>query len=248
MNASTRTGPRSSDASIPKKVLVIDDEPQLRRLLKLTLESEGFAFHEADKGVTGLTEAAFCRPDIVILDLGLPDLPGIEVIKRLREWSSVPILVLSVRVGHLDKIAALDNGAEDYLTKPFDPSELLARIRVLLRRQNQDREPSIFRFGDVQIDLVSHIATKAGQEVPLTNLEYALLGFLVSNHGKIVTHQQILRELWGPRHENQTNYLRVYMRRLRKKLEDNPDDPKYLLTASGFGYRVNFVEPADVAR
>jgi len=228
----------------PAKVLVVDDEPQIRRLLRITLESEGYAVREADLGVTGLTEAAIYRPDLVILDLGLPDLSGIEVLKRMREWSAVPVLILSVRTNQLDKVTALDTGAEDYLTKPFDPGELLARLRVLRRRRQSNDEPSVFSFGTIRVDLVGHIVSKGSREVRLTAMEYALLTMLIANRGKIVTHKHILRELWGPRRENQTNYLRVYMRRLRQKLEDDPNLPRFLLTASGFGYRLNAEDTA----
>jgi two-component system KDP operon response regulator KdpE len=221
------------------KVLVIDDEPQIRRLLRFTLESDGHAVKDADNGQTGLIEAAGWRPEMIILDLGLPDIPGLEVLKRLREWTKVPVLVLSVRTGQFDKVSALDSGADDYLTKPFDSSELLARLRVLSRRQNAAIGSVIIRFGSIEMDLNAHIVRKAGEEVKLTAMEYALLYLLVTNRGKIVMHKNILRELWGPRFESHTNYLRVYIRRLRQKLEDNPEQPKYLVTVSGFGYRLN---------
>ncbi len=189
-----------------------------------------------------MTEAALSRPDLVVLDLGLPDLSGLEVITRLREWSSMPILVLSVRDNQTDKVTALNNGADDYLTKPFDPRELVARLRVLQRRQYSADKPAVVRFGTVQVDLGGHIVTKDNEEVRLTGTEYALLTLLVANRGKIVTHHQILRELWGPRHETHTNYLRVFMTRLRAKLEAEPGRPKYLLTAPGIGYRLNVEE------
>src|ERR1700722_6418377 len=227
-----------SGSSLPK-VLIIDDEPQISRLLKLTLETDGYLVRDADDGRTGLIEAAAFRPDLIILDLGLPDLPGLDVLKRLREWTKVPVLVLSVRTGQFEKVSALDSGADDYLTKPFDSSELLARLRVLSRRQNAAIGSVIIRFGAIEMDLNPHIVRKAGQEVKLTAMEYALLYLLVTNRGKIVMHKNILRELWGPRFESHTNYLRVYIRRLRQKLEDNPDQPKFLVTVSGFGYRLN---------
>jgi two-component system KDP operon response regulator KdpE len=235
--------PVNEASPIRIKALVIDDEPQIRWLLKLTLEAEGYNVRIAELGMAGLTEAAFARPDLIILDLGLPDISGIEVLKRLREWSKVPVLVLSVRSSQLDKITALDSGADDYMTKPFDPSELFARLRVLKRRVLAKDEPAIVRFGAVQVDLNAHIVTKAGREVRLTTKEYALLSVLLTNRGKILTHKHILRELWGPRSENQVNYLRVYMGRLRQKLEDNPNQPKYLITASGFGYRLSADDP-----
>lgn len=220
------------------KVLVVDDEPQIRRLLRLTMEAEGYVVREADTGSAGLTEAAFTRPDVVILDIGLPDMPGTEVLKRLREWSDVPVMVLSVQSGQTDKISALDIGADDYLTKPFDPSELFARLRVLRRRRNQGEEASVVSFGSIQVDLGARVVTKGGREVRLTATEYALLALLVANRGKILTHKHLLRELWGPQREQQTNYLRVYMGRLRQKLEDDPNQPSFLVTASGFGYRL----------
>jgi two-component system KDP operon response regulator KdpE len=226
---------------MPTKVLIIDDEPQIRRLLKIALTSEKYSVAEADRGETGLTEAALFRPDLIVLDLGLPDLSGLEVIKRLREWSDVPVLILSVRSDQVDKITALDGGADDYLTKPFDPSELLARLRVLQRRQHSNDQPAVVRFGAIQVDLSSHIVTREGHEVRLTATEYALLSLLIANRGKIVTHQHVLREIWGPRNEHNTNYLRVFMTRLRAKLEDDPSRPKYFLTSSGIGYRLNAV-------
>jgi two-component system KDP operon response regulator KdpE len=221
------------------KVLVIDDEAQIRRLLRFTLEADGYSVRETDDGRTGIIEAAGYRPDLIILDLGLPDMPGIDVLKRLREWTDVPVIILSVRTGQYDKVSALDSGADDFITKPFDSSELLARLRVLSRRQHSGAGAVVIRLGSVEVDLSAHMVTKNGQEVKLTAMEYALLHLLLTNRGKIVMHKNILRELWGPRFESHTNYLRVYMRRLRQKLEDNPEDPKYLVTVSGFGYRLN---------
>jgi two-component system KDP operon response regulator KdpE len=226
-------------STLMSKVLVIDDEPQIRRLLKFTLETDGYSVREGDDGRTGLIEAAGYRPDLIILDLGLPDMPGIDVLKRLREWTEVPVLILSVHTGQFDKVSALDAGADDYLTKPFDSSELLARLRVLTRRQHSAIGAVVIRLGSISVDLSAHMVTKNGQEVKLTAMEYALLHLLVTNRGKIVMHRNILRELWGPRFESHTNYLRVYMRRLRQKLEDNPEEPKFLVTVSGFGYRLN---------
>jgi two-component system KDP operon response regulator KdpE len=228
-----------SGSVLMPKVLVIDDEPQIRRLLKFTLEAGGHVVKDADSGQSGLIEAAGWRPEIIILDLCLPDIPGLEVLKRLREWTQVPVLVLSVRTGQEEKVSALDSGADDYLTKPFDSSELLARLRVLARRQHSAMDSVVIRFGSIEMDLNAHLVRKEGQEVKLTAMEYALLHLLVTYRGKIVMHKNILRELWGPRFESHTNYLRVYMRRLRQKLEDNPDQPKYLITVSGFGYRLN---------
>jgi two-component system KDP operon response regulator KdpE len=221
------------------KVLIIDDELQIQRLLRITLEAENYVVRQASDGRTGLMEMAAFRPDLVILDLGLPDMPGRDVLTRLREWTAVPVLVLSVRSDQSEKIALLDSGADDYVTKPFDAFELMARLRVFSRRQNAAMEAAIFNFGTIQVDLNGHLVTKRGKEVCLTAMEYALLRLLVVNRGKILMHKHILRALWGPKAESQTNYLRVYMRRLRQKLEDRPDQPVFLATVAGFGYRLN---------
>jgi two-component system KDP operon response regulator KdpE len=219
------------------EVLVIDDEVQIRRLLRVTLESGGFAVRDCDSGQVGLSEIAFRRPDVVVLDLGLPDISGVEVLKRLREWTQVPVLILSVLGHEDDKVAALDAGADDYLTKPFNGREFLARLRVMLRHAKPNDGVSIVKFGAVEVDLARRIATRAGAEVQLTAKEYALLRFLVSHRGKVLTHRQVLRDVWGPKSEEQTHYLRVYMDRLRRKLEDNPKRPRFLKTVLGVGYR-----------
>jgi two-component system KDP operon response regulator KdpE len=223
---------------IKADILVIDDEVQIRRLLRLTLESAGYHVREAETGALGLNEAAVRRPDAVILDLSLPDQSGVEVLRRLREWSQIPVLILSVRGEESDKISILDAGADDYLTKPFGGGELLARIRVLLRRAQPATEASIVRFGDVEVDFTRRAVTKAGLDVRLTAREYALLRLLLKHRGKVLIHRQILRELWGPQAEGQTHYLRVYMAHLRQKLESEPNRPKYLKTESGIGYRL----------
>ena len=220
------------------EILLIDDEVQIRRLLRVTLESAGYRVREADSGRVGLGEVAFRKPDAVILDLGLPDLPGLEVLKQLREWTQVPVLVLSVLGQDEQKIAALDAGADDYLTKPFSGGELLARIRVMLRRSQPSEERKTVRFGPVEIDLARRVVTRRGQEVRLTAREQALLRLLAVNAGRVLTHRQILRELWGPNAEGQTQYLRVYVGRLRQKLEDEPGRPRHLRTESGIGYRL----------
>jgi two-component system KDP operon response regulator KdpE len=225
------------------RVLIIEDELQIQRLLRITLEAENYVVRQAYDGRTGLIEVAAFRPDLVILDLGLPGMPGMEVLKRLREWSGVQVLVLSVRTDQSEKIAVLDSGADDYVTKPFDTYELMARLRVLSRRQNSAIESVVIGFGTIQVDLNAHLVTKAGREVTLTAMEYALLHLLVTNRGKIMMHKNMLRALWGPKFESHTNYLRVYMRRLRQKLEDQPDEPVYLVTVAGFGYRLNDKEP-----
>jgi two-component system KDP operon response regulator KdpE len=219
-------------------VLVIDDEQQIRRLLRVTLESGGYAVREAETGTLGLQEIAHAAPDGVILDLGLPDLDGTEVIRRLREWSRVPVLVLSVRGGEDDKIAALDAGADDYLTKPFGGRELLARMRAVLRRTPAASEPAVVRIGDWEVDLAARIVRRSGAEVHLTAREYALFKLLVRHRGKVVTHRQILREIWGPAAEERTDYLRVHMTHLRQKLEADPHAPRHLRTEAGIGYRL----------
>ena len=219
-------------------ILVIDDEVQIRRLLRITLESAGHAIREVETGRLGLDEVARQAPDAVILDLGLPDVPGLEVLRRLREWSRVPVLVLTVLAAETDKVAALDAGADDYLTKPFGSAELLARIRAILRRAPTDAEVSAVVFGDVTVDLAARVVRRAGAEVKLTPREYDLLRILVLHRGRVVTHQQILREIWGPKSEEQTHYLRVHMTHLRQKIEVDPHRPKHLKTESGIGYRL----------
>jgi two-component system KDP operon response regulator KdpE len=219
------------------EVVVIDDELQIRRLLRVTLESGGFSVRDCDCGQVGLGEIAFRRPDVVVLDLGLPDISGVDVLKRLREWTQVPILILSVRDREDDKVAALDAGADDYLTKPFNARELLARLRVMLRHSKPDDGISVVRFGAVEVDLSRKAVTKAGAPVALTAKEYALLRLLVTHRGKVLTHRQLLRDIWGPSAEEQTHYLRVYVDRLRRKLEEDQKRPKLFKTIPGVGYR-----------
>jgi two-component system, OmpR family, KDP operon response regulator KdpE len=223
----------------PRKteVLVIDDEIQIRRLLRVTLESGDFAVRDCDCGQVGLNEIAFRRPDIVVLDLGLPDISGVEVLKRLREWTQVPVLILSVLGHEDDKVAAFDAGADDYLTKPFNGREFLARLRVMLRHAQPNDGISILRFGGIEVDLARRIVTKAGTEVLLTAKEYALLRFLLTHRGKVLTHRQVLRDVWGPNAEEQTHYLRVYLDRIRRKLEADPKRPRFFKTVLGVGYR-----------
>jgi two-component system, OmpR family, KDP operon response regulator KdpE len=219
-------------------LLVIDDEIQIRRLLKINLEAAGYRVYEAATGEAGVAEAAQRRPDIVVLDLGLPDMDGVTVLKRIREWSSVPVVVLSVRDRDDDKIAALDNGADDYLTKPFSTGELLARLRVAQRHARPSADEAVFRADRLEVDLTSRTVKVEGKQIKLTATEYALLQLFVRHAGKVLTHRQILKEVWGPNYVEQTHYLRVYMTHLRDKLERNPSAPELLVTESGVGYRL----------
>ncbi|MDB6032088.1 MAG: kdpE [Verrucomicrobiales bacterium] len=219
-------------------VLVIDDEPQIRRLLRLALESAHYRVFEAANGNNGLAEAASRRPEIILLDLGLPDMPGLSVLKRLREWSKVPIIILSVREREEDKVSALDNGADDYVTKPFGTAELLARLRVAARHAQPRPEQSTFVTGSLQVDLIKRTVRAHGHEVRLTPTEYSLLRLFVTHAGKVLTHNLILREVWGPNSTNQSHYLRVYMKHLREKLEQNPSEPRLFITEPGVGYRL----------
>ena len=220
-------------------VLVIDDEPQIGRALRAILTEKEFRVTTAARGEEGLTLAAANPPDIVILDLGLPDMDGIEVCARLREWTQCPIIVLSVRDSEHDKVAALDKGADDYLTKPFGIEELLARVRVALRHaaQSHGAPSSVVKAGQLTIDLAWHVVTRDGREVKLTATEFNLLAYLASNPGRVLTHQSILTNVWGPADAEHTEYLRVYIRQLRKKLEEDPERPQHLLTEPGVGYR-----------
>ena len=225
-------------ASLKPLALVIDDELQMRRLLRVCLESNGYRVLEAATGKDGITEAAQHPPDVVLLDLGLPDMEGVAVLKRLREWSQVPVVVLSVRDREEDKIAALDNGADDYVTKPFATGELLARLRVAQRHALPAAENSVFRSGDLEVDLAARVVKLGAQEVKLTATEYSLLRLFVQHAGKVLTQRQILREVWGPNAVEQTHYLRVYMAHLREKLERDPSKPRLFVTEPGVGYRL----------
>jgi two-component system KDP operon response regulator KdpE len=218
--------------------LVIDDELQMRRLLRVCLEANGYRVAEAATGQDGIAEAAQHPPDVVILDLGLPDMEGFAVLKRLREWSRVPVVVLSVRDREEDKIAALDAGADDYVTKPFSSGELLARLRVAQRHAAPTSETTVFRSGQLEVDLAARVVKVKGHEVKLTATEYSLLRLFVQHAGKVLTHQQILREVWGPNYVEQTHYLRVYLAHLREKLEAIPAQPELLITEPGVGYRL----------
>lgn len=226
----------SADPKYPK-ILVIDDEAQIRRLLRLTLEDVGYVVREAETGEGGLNEARRDPPDVVILDLGLPDMNGIAVLKQLRETSVMPVLILSVFGQEGSKVAALDAGADDYLTKPFGDGELLARLRAMLRRIKPAVASNTFRFGTVEVDFARRLVTRDGSPVKLTSMEYALLQLFITHRDKALNHRLILRELWGSKAETQTHYLRTYVMRLRRKLEDELDTPQFFQTESGIGYR-----------
>src|SRR5713226_1542238 len=220
-------------------VVLIEDEPQIRRFLRATLGSSGYRLYEATSGEDGLVEAATRQPDVVILDLGLPDIDGLQVIRRLREWSTVPVIVLSARGQEGDKVAALDAGADDYVSKPFAVGELLARLRVALRHAaaGESGEPT-FALGGLRVDQLKRQVLVDGKEVHLTPIEYRLLTILVRHAGRVLSQRQLLKEVWGPAHTEQAHYLRVYMAQLRRKLEADPARPRYLLTEPGVGYRL----------
>jgi two-component system KDP operon response regulator KdpE len=218
-------------------ILIIDDEVQIRRLLEITLSANGYKISEASTGKEGIALAASVNPVLIILDLGLPDMDGLEVIKKLREWFQNPVIILSVRSSEEDIIKALDLGANDYLTKPFRTGELLARIRVAIRQGHEISENPCLTFGSLTVDIASHIVRKNNELIKLTSTEYSLLALLAKNEGRVLTHQYILKEVWGMGYIEQTQYLRVFMAQLRKKIEDDPAKPKLLITESGIGYR-----------
>lgn len=219
-------------------ILIIEDEQPIRRFLRASLSSEGYLITEADSGEDGLKKATRQPPDLVILDLGLPDLDGQEVLERLREWSSAPIIILSARDQESQKIRALDQGADDYLTKPFGVGELLARIRTALRHVHRSvTESTVVEIGDLRVDLTSRLVFRSDQEVHLTPLEYKLLVTLLKHQGKVLTHRFLLREVWGPQDSRENHYLRVFVNNLRKKLEQDSARPRYILTEQGVGYR-----------
>jgi len=224
-------------------ILVIDDELPIRRMLRLSLEPHGFRVAEAITGQEGLSQVAVSRPDLVILDLGLPDMDGLAVLKRLREWSDTPVIVLSVRDAEGDKVDLLDAGADDYLTKPFGMGELLARIRAALRHNVAESAEGVFRSGGLSIDFTRRVVTKNGEELKLTPTEYSLLRFLARHAGKVCTHGQIIRDLWGQDAQPDESYLRVYVLQVRRKIEDNPSTPRLLIPEPGVGYRLVVVEP-----
>jgi two-component system KDP operon response regulator KdpE len=220
------------------RILIVEDEAEIRRFVRLAMEAEGYEVHEADGVQRGLIEAGTRRPDLVVLDLGLPDGDGVELIRDLRAWSAVPVIVLSARSGEADKIAALDAGADDYLVKPFGAGELLARVRAQLRRHQQTPAgETTIRFGDIGIDLVRRVVERNGEPLHLTPIEYSLLTHLATQPDRVVTHQQLLKAVWGPGHVQDTHYVRVHMANLRKKVEKQPSMPEHFITEAGIGYR-----------
>jgi len=228
---------------IKELILLIEDEPQMRRFLRITLQSQGYRLSEATTGQEGLAQAAAHNPDLILLDLGLPDLDGLEVTKKLREWSRTPIIVLSAREQERDKVLALDAGADDYLTKPFNAGELLARIRVALRhaaKQNSDQNEPVFILHNLRVDLAHRRIFRDEKEVHLTPIEYKLLTALIRHAGKVITHRQLLTEVWGPAQEEEVQYLRVHMTHLRHKLESDPTRPAFLINEPGIGYRLQY--------
>lgn len=219
------------------RILVIDDESQIQKLLKVALTSHGYEVGEAATAQQGLSETAVFRPDIIILDLGLPDMDGLEVMTRLREWTKTPVIILSAKEQEKDKILALDAGADDYLTKPFGMGELLARIRAALRHSVGAKDEPVLEFDDLLIDLAHRKVVSYGEEVKLTPTEYDLMKNLAIHAGKVLTHKQLLRACWGPSYENDTHYLRVFIGQLRRKIEANPTRPRHIITEPGVGYR-----------
>jgi two-component system, OmpR family, KDP operon response regulator KdpE len=221
-------------------ILIIEDEEAIRKFLRVSLAASGYRLVESSTGKDGLLQAATAQPDLIILDLGLPDMDGVDLTRQLREWSKVPIIIVSARGKEQDKVVALDAGADDYVTKPFGVSELLARLRVALRHGAAVGDgPPVFQNGDLRVDLVRREVSLAGKLVHMTPNEYRLLAILVKYAGRVLTHQQLLKEIWGPGSSQETHYLRVYMNQLRQKLEPDPAQPRYLLTEPGVGYRLS---------
>lgn len=236
-------------SKVGQRILVVDDESAIRRYLRAALSAHGYVVVEATNGMEAIEAVVNNRPDIIILDLGLPDIDGVEVTRKLREWSRTPVIILSVREQEKDKISVLDAGADDYLTKPFSSGELMARIRVAIRRSAMPAREPIIRFGELEIDFTNRIVSVAGHEIFLTPTEYDLLRLLVQNAGRVITHRQLLRGVWGPGHESETHLLRVNIRNLRRKIEANPARPHYIVTEPGVGYRIriqNFPEAVQV--
>lgn len=220
-------------------ILVIDDERQIRRLLEITLSANGYSIIQAENGNEGIRLAASHNPSLIILDLGLPDIDGLDVLRVLREWYKLPVIVLSVRKSEDDIVKALDNGANDYIAKPFRTGELLARLRVATRQSQPAVSEDVMQFGNLTIDITRHLALKNNEIIKLTSTEFSLLALMAQNDGRVLTHSFILKEIWGYGHVDQTQYLRVFIAQLRKKIEDNPSEPQFLITESGIGYRFN---------
>jgi two-component system, OmpR family, KDP operon response regulator KdpE len=223
------------------KILIVDDESAIRRLLKASLKSQGYAVVEASGGREGIEQAAMSHPDLIILDLGLPDLDGLKVLKSIREWSKVPIIILTVRDSEIDKVSLLDSGANDYLTKPFSVPELLARIRAALRLSQSADNEAVYKNGPLEIDFAAHIVKLSGSEIRLTDTEYRLLSLLAKNTGRLLTQRQLLKEIWGISAIEHNHYLRIYIAQLRHKLEKDPSRPKLIITEPGVGYRLNIL-------
>jgi len=226
-------------STLAPTLIVVEDEERIRHFIRLALESEGYQVHEAETIQRGLIEAGTRQPDMVVLDLGLPDGDGADFIRQLRSWSGIPVLVLSARSGENDKVAALDAGADDYLTKPFGAAELLARVRAHLRRSTQQDKggDSLVNFGRISVDLARRHVSRDDEELHLTPIEYKLLTYLIANPDVVITHRQLLKNIWGPSHSEDSHYVRVYMGQLRKKIEDDPSQPRHIRTETGVGYR-----------
>jgi len=224
--------------SIERNILVIDDEIQIRRLLKITLENSCYKIFEAENAKKGLIEIANCRPSLILLDLGLPDEDGLSLLKKIRDFSDIPVIILSVRNSEDDIIAALDSGADDYITKPFNTGELLARIRTSLRHSQPEQKNPIYKNGNITVDFSAREVRKLDQAVKLTSTEFSILALFIRNEGKVLTYNYFLKEIWGRQFSGESQYLRVFVSALRKKLEDNPSRPKIFLTESGVGYRM----------
>lgn len=225
------------------KVLIIDDEPQIRRMLRIALKSEGYDVIEAETGEQGLAAMTRQQPDLVVLDLGLPDIDGHQVLGELRAWSSIPVIVLSVRSDYEEKVRALDTGAQDYVTKPFSVEEFLARVRANLRDHIKPETPGVLDDGTLRVDLGKRLVTVSGEEVDLTPKEYAVLSRLAQSPNCVITQAYLLKEIWGPSHESDTHYLRIVVSHLRQKLGDDPAEPRYIRTDAGVGYRLVYAEP-----
>lgn len=228
--------------AVKNTIVIIDDEVQIRKILSIALESSGYKIVESETAKDGIVQTATSHPQLVILDIGLPDMDGFSVIKELRTWTNIPVIILSVRNSEEDIVKALNLGADDYITKPFNTSELIARINANVRRSQNIKEESVFINGELKIDFIARLVYKKEAEINLTNLEYLLLALFFKNIGKVLTHNYILKEVWGPSAIENSQYLRVFIGQLRKKIEDNPSVPKYIVTESGVGYRMKYLK------